>query len=70
MNIDLDRDEIITEISENYPDESDFLFSIVSETTSKWETVSELTEMLLNYLNDNSEIFRVEERIKELNKTL
>ena len=61
MKIELDRSDIINEISENYSNDADFLFEIVDESTRTWEPVRELTKRLIEFLGSNDQLFDIEE---------
>jgi hypothetical protein len=61
MKIQLNREDIINEIDENYRNDVDLIFDIVADTTTSWEPVRELTGRLIQYLNDNDELSYLEE---------
>ena len=61
MKIELDKQDIINEIDENYRNDVDLIFDIVAETTTSWEPVRELTKRLIQYLKDNYELSDIEE---------
>ena len=61
MKIELDKQDIIKEIDENYRNDVDLIFDIVADTTTKWEHVRELTKRLIQYLKDNYELSDIEE---------
>ena len=56
MKIELDREDIIKEIDENYRNDSDFLYEIVDNSTTNWEVIRELTSKLLDALKNNDEL--------------
>jgi hypothetical protein len=56
MKIELDREDIIKEINENFKNDVDLIFDIVDQTTTSWEPVREITKRLIQYLNDNDEL--------------
>ena len=61
MKIELDKQDIIKEIDENYRNDVDLIFDIVADTTTSWEPVRELTKRLIQYLKDNYELSDIEE---------
>jgi hypothetical protein len=56
MKIELDREDIIKEIGENYRNDSDFLYEIVDNSTTNWQVIKELTSKLLDALKNNDEL--------------
>jgi len=59
MKIKLDKQDIITEIDENYRNDVDLIFDIVADTTTSWEPVRELIKRLIQYLKDNYEDYGI-----------
>jgi len=56
MKIELDREDIIKEIDENYRNDADFLYKIIDNSTTNWEVVREVTRKLLDALKNNDEL--------------
>ena len=65
MEVDLDRDDIIKEM-DNYRDEPDFLYDIVESSTSKWQSIRDLVDRLLDDMNLHNELGDLENKFKEL----
>ena len=65
MKIELDQNDIINEIKENYPDDVEFIVQIVNETTTSWGSVRDITEKLLEILKKNYELLDLIERMAE-----
>jgi hypothetical protein len=64
MKIELDREDIIKEIDENYSNDADFYFDVVDNTTTSWEPVRELVKKLVESLKRNDEIADLDEILK------
>lgn len=64
MKIELDREDIIKEIDENYTNDSDLFFDIIDNATTSWEPVRELVKRLIEELKTNDEIADLDELIK------
>lgn len=53
MNIELDQDEIISEVKDNYSEDVDFYFKLIDETTNSWGPIKELIERLQDFIDEN-----------------
>ena len=56
MKIELDREDIIKEIDENYRNDPDFLYEIIDKSTTNWDVIREVTSKLLDTLKNNDEL--------------
>lgn len=63
MTIELDRDDIVREIKENFQDDVNLIVEIVDKTTNSWESVRNITEKLIEMLKKNEELSDLMERV-------
>jgi hypothetical protein len=56
MRIELDREDIIKEIGENYRNDADFLYEIIDNSTTNWDVIRDVTSKLLDALKNNDEL--------------
>ena len=56
IKFDLNKEDIIKEIRNNYLDDVEFLFKIVSDSTNRWESLREVTKKLIELLKEKGEI--------------
>lgn len=63
MKIELDRDDIVREITENFQDDVNLMVEIVDKSTNSWESVRNVTEKLIEMLNKNNELSDLIERV-------
>ena len=52
MKLELNENEIINAVTNDNPDNAEFLFNMIAHTTTKWSTVNEVLVKLLNYVNE------------------
>ena len=53
MKTELDQDEIISEVKDNYSEDVDFYFKLIDETTNSWGPIKELIERLQDFIDKN-----------------
>ena len=63
MKIELDQNDIINEIRENYADNVDFIVEIIEKTTNSWESIRNIAEKLIEMLKKNEELSDLLERV-------
>jgi hypothetical protein len=56
MKIELDKNDIINEIKNNYSDDVDFIVEIIDKSTNTWDKVRDITEKLIEMLKKNDEL--------------
>ena len=55
MEIKLDKTDLLKGMAE-YENDVDFLFKIVNECTTNWESINELTVKLINLIKEKSAV--------------
>ena len=65
MNIEIEREDIIKEMKDNFKDDVEFLFELVDATTYSWGTYRDLTIKLIENLKSNDELCEIVDLINE-----